>query len=290
MEERQLEQREARWDEEPNGRERTLALASRRAGSDEAERMTQRWLERDRMDPEALVALADMASAARRWATCSGPRAGSRARSTPTTGRALCRRAWPTSMRLAARPPGVRAPPGAGARGPQRRDGAGRRGALRRLARPRARRAGRGHPYQRSQRALDRDETPPRLAGPFKLEATWGRGDDGDGGGEADLDLVVVSPSGRVVSRLGGAVGSGTTLVAEDVTATAREELTFKGSENGRWQVFVVRRADHVAADAPERIEGTVRITAHGATRRISFVVGAEAIAAPVADIEVEAR
>ncbi|MCC6624157.1 MAG: FecR domain-containing protein [Deltaproteobacteria bacterium] len=286
---RQLEQREARWDEEPNSRERTLALVRwhlRMGRLDEAERLTQRWLERDRMDPEALVTLADIAARKGDMPRAEGWLASAvdaDHRSAPLHARladlygALGEDRLACEHRLAR---ALVARNDAQAQVDAVRCGASRERVLDALD---------DAIRTKAERALDRDATATRLSGPFEITATWGPAEGADGA-EADLDLVVVSPSGRVVSRMGGAVGTGTTLVVSDATSTERERLTFKGAENGRWQVFVVRRADAVGADAPERIEGTVRVTAHGTTRRMAFVIGAEEVAAPVADIDVQSK
>lgn len=283
-EERQLDQRESRWDEEPNSRERTLSLVRwhlRMGHVDEAERMTQRWLERDRMDAEALVTLADIAAL-----RGDMPRAeGWLASAIDVDHRSSALHARLADAYLA--------------------DGDAALACEHRLARALvmkndmqaqvdAVRCGASESRvldalddamrTRVERALRRDASPSRLSGPFKLEATW----SGREGAPVDLDLLVVSPSGRVVSRLGGAVGTGLTLVVGDATSDQREALTFKGSESGRWQIFAVRHGE--VDEAPSHVVGTLKITAHGTTRRVAFTIGDEQVAAPIADIDVATK
>ncbi|HRE89793.1 MAG TPA: hypothetical protein PK095_11715, partial [Myxococcota bacterium] len=123
------------------------------------------------------------------------------------------------------------------------------------------------------ERLLDAPTPSSRVSGPFRLEATL------EG---ADVDLAVVDPDGRVVSWLGGAE-----LRASGVLGADREELVFKGRQNGRWQVVVVRRA--LDGDGGP-VQGSLRITAHGASRRIPFTIGDEEAIRFIADIDVVAR
>ncbi|MFO0744586.1 MAG: FecR domain-containing protein [Myxococcota bacterium] len=288
-EESQLDQREQKWDEQPNSRERTLALVRwhiRMGALDEAERLTQRWLERDRMDTDALVTLADIAARRGDMVKAEGWLASAvdaDHRSSPLQARladlylAEGDRALGCEHRLA------RALVA-------RNDVAAQVDAIRCDANRERIMEGLDETMQaKIERQLDRDAGPAKVSGPFKIDATWGAGDD-EGSGRADLDVVVVSPSGRVVSRLGGAVSTaaGATWSVEDATDDGRESLSFKGSENGRWQVFVVRHPG--TTDSGERVEGTLRITAHGTTRRVAFVVGAEAVAVAAADIDVQSQ
>ena len=87
-----------------------------------------------------------------------------------------------------------------------------------------------------------------------------------------------------LMAALSGAGGAD--LDADDVDSLQGEKLSFKGSENGRWQVFLVRHDDGDHA----RVEGALRITAHGATRRIPFVVDDEESVVSVADIDVASK
>jgi hypothetical protein len=125
----------------------------------------------------------------------------------------------------------------------------------------------------RVERQLERAPKVRRLSGPWRLEATW----DGD----ADLDLLAVSPEGEVVSWQGGA-----DVRAEGVRSERGEELVFKARTNGRWQLVVVRKD----GDDRVRVEGTLRVTSYGVTRRIPFVMGEDEKTVTVSDVDLATR
>lgn len=271
--ERELVLRERRLDEEPNSRERMMALVRwhlRQDALEQAERLARRWLEKDRMDPEALVALADVAalrgdlsrselllSSAVEADPQRAPAHLRMARLYEAAGQGhlacehLLSRALVTRSDVTAQVDAIRC----GAR--EARVLAGLEEGLR----------------ARVERALDKTPKATNVTGPYRLDARWD--------GEADLDIVVVTPQGKVVSWQGGLERS-----VEDAQGLDRESLVFKGSENGRWQVFVVRK------DVDDRVpvQGTLRVTAHGATRRLSFSLAAGEATAAVAEVQVAAK
>lgn len=291
--ERQLERRERSLDEAPDSRERTLAVIRtlvRLRNLERATRLTERWLERDRMDPEALVTLADLALLS-----------GDLERAEALIASAID--ADPRSAALHSRLARVYAETDRDGLACEHRiarawtartDPAAQADALGCAASTEATRLRLGLDeslLRKVERLLDSPAPATRVTGPFRIEATF------EGG---DVDLAVVDPDGRVVSWLGGAELQATSVIGE-----GREQLTFKGRQNGRWQVLAVRRAEagpgladpHDGPDGPGgadgssgTIHGTLRVTAHGATRRIPFTIGVEEEIRFLADIDVQAR
>lgn len=269
--ERQLERRQQALDESPDSRERTLAVIRtfiRLRELDRATRLTERWLERDRMDPEALLTLADLALlegdleraealvASAIEANPRNPALHARlARLYTLTGRSelACEHrlshAQTAKMDTSAQAQALRC-----------LDGAERERLLSTID---------PQNMRKIERLLDAPST--TISGPFSLDASW------EGG---DVDLAVIDPDGRVTSWLGGSE-----LHAEQVLDPERERLAFRGRQNGRWQVLLVRRDDGNGA-----VTGSLRLTAHGNTRRINFNLGAEEPIRFIADIEVQAR
>jgi hypothetical protein len=109
---------------------------------------------------------------------------------------------------------------------------------------------------RRADRALAAPAKGPRRSDQLVVEATW------DGG--ADLDVVVVTPRGRVLSWRGGAKR----VAAQDAQASDRERLATSLDRTGRYRIFVVQRD---GGEAPPPVTGTVQIRAHGERRRLSF-------------------
>ncbi len=292
--ERQLELRETALDQSPDSRERTMAVVRtllRLRELDRAERLTIRWLERDRMDPEALLTLADIAAlngdmvrsealiASAIEADPRQPTAHLRlARLYETAGNTALACEHKLSRALTART-----------------DAAAQVEAMHCGVRSDRLLIGLEPAFVRKvERAFEAAQTNrSRVAGPFRLDATWE--------GNADLDVLVIDPDGRVISWLGGA-----DLNAADVSDTSREQLAFRGNKNGRWQVLVVRRpAASARSSSPDAgqeqarpseeadsglVSGAIRVTAHGVTRRMPFTLDAEVETVFVADIEVKAR
>lgn len=282
--ERQLERRERALDEAPDSRERTLAVIRtlvRLRALDRATRLTERWLARDRMDPEALITLADLALLGgdlERAEALIASAIDADPRSTALHARlarvyAETERADLACEHRVARALTARTDPTAQAE------------ALRCADATQGESLRRGLDAQlliKVERLLDSPAPVARVTGPFRLEASF------EGG---DVDLAVVDPDGRVVSWLGGA-----DLQAGGVIGSDREQLTFKGRQNGRWQLLVVRRPG-AGPDRPEQLDGpdggihgTLRVTAHGTSRRIPFTIEAEEAIRFIAEIDVQAR
>lgn len=235
-----------------------------------AEKLALRWLEKDRMDPDALIALADVAAlkgdlerskALLSSAVEADPqRAANQQRLAQlyeAAGDATLSCEHRLSRALVARSDVAAQVKAIRCGGREARIVAGLEEGVR----------------AKVERALEKDPRESKVSGPFRIGATW----DGD----VDLDVIVVSPQGQVVSWQGGAE-----LSVEDADANDREALSFKGRDNGRWTVLVARKD----GDERARAEGVLRITAHGVSRRVSFVVGDDEAVVPVADIDVAAR
>ena len=269
--ERELEVRERKLDEMPESRERTIAVVRwhlRMHNVDGAEKVAKRWLDKDRMDPDALVALADIAALRgdverSKLLLASAVEADPQralshlrmARLYEAAGEAAIGCEYRLSQALVARS-----------------DANAQVDAVRCGAREARVLSGLEETLRaKVERSLEREPKRAKVSGPFRVDGSWDV--------NADLDIFVVSPQGRVISWQGGA-----DLSVEDVDSLSREALAFKGSDNGRWQVMVVRKDDD-----RERVEGTLRITAHGQTRRVSFVVGEDESLVTVADIDVNA-
>jgi len=271
--ERELETRERKLDAEPDSRERTMALVRwhlRMNAPERAEKLAERWLEKDRMDPDALVALADIA-ALRGDLERSKALLSSAVEADPQRPLAHLRMA---KLYEAAGEAGLACEHRLSQALVARSDAGAQAAAVRCGAREARVLSGLEEKLRaKVERSLERDPKPVRVSGPYRLDASWDA--------SVDLDLVVVTPQGRVVSWQGGADVS-----VDDVDSLEGEKLSFKGSDNGRWQVFVVRHdeADHA------RVEGALRITAHGTTRRIPFVVSEEENVLSVADIDVASK
>lgn len=278
--ERELSAREDKLDQEPESRERTMALVRwhlRMNAPDAAEKLALRWIEKDRMDPDALIALADVAAlrgdlerskALLSSAVEADPhRAATQLRLAQlyeATGEATLSCEHRLSRALVARSDVTAQVEAIRCGGREARIVAGLEEGV----------------QVKVERALDKDARTAKVSGPFRIAATWGEDGERDGAG-VDLDVIVVSPQGQVVSWLGGAE-----LSVEDADAEGRESLSFKGRDNGRWTVLVARKD----GDDRARAEGTLRITAHGTTRRVPFVIDGDEAVVPVADIDVAAR
>lgn len=118
--------------------------------------------------------------------------------------------------------------------------------------------------------------TPPvdELSGDLRVEATWSGG--------ADVDLVLVHPSGHRVSWLGAPTKG--LITARDVTSRDREGLALRGAETGEYTVQVVRGSAEGAA------RGTLVITVAGAKRTVPFELRGASTTVALARISMESR
>ncbi len=258
FDQRRLMQRKNALQGRPNSRDRTRALVRWhvRLGDLQAARtLADAWLARDRMDIEALTELAGIAALE-----------GKLARSEELLASALDvdRTAAPAHDRmhalyLASGDTGL-ACAQARARallltGPTPRQvaeaarcgGADERPRfMERLAKRRDR--------DKADKLLARADGSPRVRGKIKLQATW------QGGGQ--VDLLVVTPSGRVVSWQGGDRRTTSALSQ----STGAEELGVRGRELGRYRIYAVRRGGEGPA-----VNGSVRVKSYGSARRAAF-------------------
>jgi hypothetical protein len=108
---------------------------------------------------------------------------------------------------------------------------------------------------KQAERALARQVTAPPLWERLKVDARWDTG--------PDLDVVVVSPRGRVISWQGGA----RRVRTADVHSLVRETLAASMEERGRYQIWMVpRAASRVTASS-----GTLRVRSYSNTRTLRF-------------------
>ncbi|MFT7624832.1 MAG: hypothetical protein ACI9WU_004022, partial [Myxococcota bacterium] len=250
---RELERREERLDEKPDSRDRTRDLVRwyvRTGDLAGAERVATEWLDRDRLDAGALVALSDIASLRGNTARSqrllasavdADPRNPGAHRRMMTALEALadeglrCEHAltlalhssgeWTSQVEAA-------------------RCGHDQTRLLSKL-KPRDR--------KRAERAVAKKATRSKVRDKLTITAEW----DGD----EPLDIVVVTPRGRVVSFLGGAKRTR----SADADESGKETLAMSTGEVGRYQIFVVHR------DAGDRTVGKLRIKAHGRSKTLRF-------------------
>lgn len=264
---------ETALNEQPDSRERHRALVQALAYGGELPRATEiarRWLERDRLDPEALGYLADLLG-----------RQGQRDAALRTLA-GLVDLAPDTAVhheRLAS----------AYERDGRLRQSCAHRIALAALETGDARRGGaavrclrglglvadaelvlRGLRSDKlrveAEKAATASAPPPRDGGDLTVRASWDAG--------ADLDLTIVTPQGARLSWMGGRAG----LVATDVRSATGEQLSLRTLPRGRYLVEVSRGAD--GANGPGRtIRGNLAVTALGDKRTLPFeLVGDRAV------------
>jgi tetratricopeptide (TPR) repeat protein len=257
-----IEAAEAALAAQPDSRERHRALVQALAYAGELGRaydVAARWLERDRLDPQALVYMADVLG-----------RQGKRDDALRLLGGVVDLAPDDAALheRLAA----------AHERVGRIGQACGHRIALAAIRAADARAAGaavrclrrlgrdadgalvlRALPSDKLRLAAEKAATAaaldPRLAGELRVVARW------DGGG--DLDLSLVTPQGQRVSWMGGRAG----VVALDVASTAGEQLALGKLAKGRYLLELSRTAAGGATPA----RGTVEITALGVTRTLPF-------------------
>jgi tetratricopeptide (TPR) repeat protein len=270
----------------PDSREkhRALVQALSYAGEiDRARDVAERWRERDQLDPQALGYLADLLGRAGERELALRTLAGlvdldadrvalheRMVRAYEQVGRLA--QACAHRIAIAALTPGA---PSASA------------GALRCL-----RALGRDRDAELILRALPDDATRSTVekaalvapiatapTGDLVVKARWG--------GNADLDLTLVTPEGARVSWMGGR----TDVVTSDVTSTDREQLALKVLRRGNYLVEISRTATSAAvasagfagsrdpAGGALPVRGTLEIAALGAHRAIPFeLTGARAV------------
>ncbi|MFH2006790.1 MAG: FecR domain-containing protein [bacterium] len=125
---------------------------------------------------------------------------------------------------------------------------------------------------QRAEKAVAKPERVDRLWGRLMVTASWDSG--------ADLDIVVVTPQGRVVSWQGGA----RRVVSEGVRSLLRETLASSMTYRGRYQVYVVPRA-HGKSTATS---GTVRIRSYNSVKTYPFAASTRPVR--IADVNVKSK
>ena len=269
-----IEQARADLDAQPDSRERHRALVQALAYAgdlDGARTIAQRWLERDRLDPEALGYLADLIGRQGDTALALRTQAGTvdlapdrselheaLAAAYERAGRlsqACAHRVALTSIR----------------RGNVRVAGAALR-CLRGLGRSSdADLIVRGLPDDQLRTGAEKAATaaplPPPMTGDLTLDGAWDAGHD--------LDVALITPQGKRVSWLGGR----TDLAVRDHRADDREALAVSRLPRGSYLVEVSR-----AGGQPGVVRGTVTIGALGQRRTVAFeLIGDRAVIGTVA-------
>ncbi len=100
--------------------------------------------------------------------------------------------------------------------------------------------------------------------------------------GGADLDLSLVTPDGTRVSWMGGREG----VVVTDATATDRERLALRSLKRGNYLIEVSR----VAGSSPATIRGTLDVTALGERRALPFELAGDRVVVGRISIALEAH
>jgi ferric-dicitrate binding protein FerR (iron transport regulator) len=276
FEERTLAKQEAALAQAPESRNRTRTALQwyLRMGLDRsADRLLERWAEKDRMDAGMLIAAADLASVR-----------GDMARSRELLASAVD--VDPTN--LAAQERMVRLYQAAEDRGL-----ACEHALTRALLAPEswepqveAIRCGgeRGRHLERLVRG-DLAKAAERLAAEpaagrsndsLTLEARW---DD-----DLDLDLLVFDPQGNRVSWQGGAKR----VSAQDATRVGHELLAISADKVGRYRVMIVHADAAEIEDRPRPVTGRVTLRAYGETRTLDFTTDGRR--AQVGEVQVAAK
>ncbi len=257
---------EQRLREQPDSRDRTrdLVRALSRAGElERAEEVARQWLERDKLDPEALTYLSDVVG--RRGRRDEALRLLTGIVDLAADDRTLQRRLANAFERA----------------------GKAHRACAHRVALAESqtdderlvadavrceRSLGRTDAARRLLALLDDDErltvvrlaarapTPGRIRGRLLLDADW------TGGG--DVDLTLVTPQGTRLSWMGGR----TTVVGDDATRVGHERLGLRQATPGTYYIEVTR------ANPNERtpVRGTIRVRAYNEARRLPFELTGE--------------
>jgi tetratricopeptide (TPR) repeat protein len=233
----------------------------------EAEALTTRWSERDALDPEALLARADLAA-----------RSGDRARAIRVLGGLVDVR--PNDRAAQTRLAELYDRAGDAALACQHRIAladltpaeagsiaeavrCARSEGMSELAEALQRDA--GEPLQAAiERALGRSPAAPALVGDVQLTADWSR----RFGRGVDLDVALIDAQGRRLSWLGSPTK--TPISARDVTSDDREALALSNLPAGEYLVELTRASDD---DPGETVSGELTLKLVGETRKIPFAL-----------------
>ncbi len=132
-----------------------------------------------------------------------------------------------------------------------------------------------------AERKLKEEAKPTLRRDSLTLEATWE--------GDAQLDLVVITPEGRVVSFAGGA----RRVDVQSAQSRVTEQLSSSMERRGRYQIFVVPRrpgagSKKAAGPSTDQATGQVKITSYNALRTLRFTAGTAPVR--VADVVVSSK
>ena len=245
---KQVEELRAKYEENPDSRDRTKALylALSRAGDlDQALEVAEKWWAKDRLDPEALERMAlseqsrghgaralrllgSMADLAPRDAALQERLASAYAAAGRTAESCAHRRAL-----ASLKPDDAEAATAAY----QCLSWMGKTDQAEALVERFGNEMTRARLRARLQPSAP---TAPDVRGDLRIEATWDR--------SADLDIVLVHPDGRRSSWMGGVTGT----VARDAADDRREELGFRRLRTGLYRIEIVRHDLDAAAEPEE--------------------------------------
>lgn len=124
-----------------------------------------------------------------------------------------------------------------------------------------------------AERKMNEEARPRIRPDSLNLEAAWE--------GDAQLDLIVLTPDGRVVSFAGGS----RRLQAQSVQSKVTEQLATSMEKRGRYQIFVVPRTGSAPSGS---VKGSVKIVSYGTTRLLPFAAGSTPLR--VADVVVSSK
>lgn len=254
----------------PDARKNTVELYALYATTGrlrEADALTTRWSERDALDPEALLARADLAA-----------RAGERERAIRVLGGLVDVR--PNDRAAQTRLAELHERAGDVARACQHRIALADLTPPKAAATAEAVRCARSegmvelaHALQRDagdklqaaiERLLDRAKAPPALSGDIQLTADWGSG----AGRGVDVDVALIDAQGRRYSWLGSPTK--TSIAARDVASADREALSLSNLPAGEYVVELTRSS---IDDVGETVRGELTLKLVGETRKIPFAL-----------------
>ncbi|MBK7580416.1 MAG: FecR domain-containing protein [Myxococcales bacterium] len=113
------------------------------------------------------------------------------------------------------------------------------------------------------------------LLGDLRLEASWP-------GGDSDVDIALIDPDGNRISWLGAPTKA--LITASDVASSQREGLALRGAKPGEYVIEVVRGS----GSAPVR--GEIIVTVAGAKRTVPFFLTGTRETVGIAKIAMESR
>ncbi|MCC6525898.1 MAG: FecR domain-containing protein [Polyangiaceae bacterium] len=138
-----------------------------------------------------------------------------------------------------------------------------------------------GDTRRKAQTELDRAQpaaaAQSALVGDLTVEATWQ-------GQSADLDIGIVGPKGQRVSWLGGLTNPNQRLVVVDATSTGHEGLAFRLPDAGEHVIEIVR------ASGEGTVHGSLVVNAAGTRQVVPFVLERDRVTVALATLGWKSR